>query len=97
MALAYLLDGNLALPIRLLNALITTLSNLSNFDTELSLISSNLLEAKKENVDPNSNTTLINEEFRDNLRDALVRLYEEERGEYEKLKEGWAEVEDLRF
>lgn len=96
MTLTFLSNGTLALPACQLNALITTLSNLSNFETELSLISSDFLEAKKAISNPCADAIPIDEEFCDNLRDALVRLYEEERGEYEKLKKGWREVEDLR-
>jgi hypothetical protein len=93
MPLQYLSStGELLLSITFINAVIDVLQSLSYFEEELSLLSTYHLA-----VDPDKfGVLIIDDIFKGDLRDALVRLYKEERDAYDKLKAEFPETEHVR-
>jgi hypothetical protein len=80
MTLTYDLRGQLLLPLRFINRTISLLSILDNFDEQLSNLSYHHQEAHRIDQD-----LVIEELFRDVLREAIERLYYRKRQEYDEL------------
>lgn len=90
--LQYLRDGSLILSRDFLNDLITVLSELPDFEKELSLVSSNFGSSCSYGED----MVIIGVLFRKYLKETMVRLHREEFEEYTGLKETYAEANLIR-
>jgi hypothetical protein len=90
--LRYLEDKYLILPRAFLNEVVTVLSELPDFDEELSLVSSYYGSAAPHG----NNMVIVNVIFRDILKETMVRLCREEFEEYTGLKEAYTEANLMR-
>ena len=87
-------DGVLLLPVAFVNAVIELFTTLSNFDEELSRISSERLIAPQSYMEPGY--LEIDEEFRRYLNEAMVRLHGEEANAFQRFKTEHPEADLLR-
>jgi hypothetical protein len=92
--LQYLADGSLVLPRDFLNDLMTVLSELPDFEKELSLVSNQFGSARSCGL--HDDWIVIGVLFRKYLKETLVRLCREEFEVYTGLKETYAEANLMR-